>query len=633
MSRRFGGWTEKVLHVDLSEEKFSPEKMDPSLLRTFLGGRGLNSLVLFQNLKKSVDPFGPENLLAFGSGPLVGTLIPANGRYNVSSRSPLTNLLGDANSAGFWAPVLKKVGYDGIVVRGISDSPVYLFITQEKTEIRDASRLWGKTVSETDKHLRQEHGQDAHVIAIGPGGENRVRFASIMTDIDRAAGRTGNGAVMGSKKLKAIVVCGRGRVSPADPQKTLSVAREIKRVISSAPSFSARSQLGTPMVIQIYNQMGVLPAKNHQTGIFAGAEKISGERLKEQYVNKAKACYMCPIHCSRYSEIREGRFSGTKMEGPEFETMCFMGSNLLNSDLGSILYLNRRLNDLGMDSISTGATIAYAMECYEKGLISTQETDGLQLTWGNIEAIISLVDRIAYRKGFGSVLAEGVRRASETIEGSEKYALHVKGMEVPGQEVRGLKAWGLGWATSSRGGDHCRAFPVMETIWSPKQTLAFFGSEKAADRFSYEGKPAMVKWAEDLGAVIDSLGLCKIAYVSMGVPVELIAAAFQAVTGVKMDEEQILIAGERINNLERLLNLNLGLTPAEDTLPSRFVEEPLPEGPSQGERINIEQMVEEYYRLRRWDPVTGYPSMEKLNELSLKHLDNPRRGLPWVTQT
>ncbi len=617
MVKRFSGWNEKVLEVDLSEGKLEEKAVELPLLKSILGGRGLNARILYEGLAETTEPLAAENILTFGAGPLVGTLIPANGRYNVSSRSPLTQLLGDANSAGFWAPPLKKAGYDGILFRGASEHPVYLLITEKGPLLQPASHLWGKTLSEIDGQLRQEHGPSAHVLGIGPAGENQVRFASIMNDIDRAAGRTGNGAVMGSKKLKAIVVRAGGHVPVADQGKVHSVAREIKEAMLSSPSYAARSRYGTPMLISLYNRMGILPTRNHQTGVFEKADEISGERLRDEYVTKSKACYLCPIHCSRNSRISEGRFAGLVTEGPEFETMSAFGSRIGVSDLESIVYLNRRLNDLGLDSISTGGTIAYAMECYEKGLIDRSHTDGLELTWGNTQAVLDLVDRIAFRRGFGDLLAEGVKRASQKIKGSERYALHIKGMEVPMQEVRGLKAWGLGWAVASRGADHCRAFPVMETTWAPAQAKAFFGSEKAADRFAYEGKAAMVKWAEDFGAVIDALGLCKIAYIGMGITPDLVARAFQAVTGAEIDTEQLLKAGERINNLERLLNLKLGLTPLQDTLPDRFIEEPLPEGPSRGEVIRISELVREYYHLREWNPVTGRPSDKKLQELSL----------------
>jgi len=617
MVKRLSGWNGKVLDVNLSEGKIEEKVVGLPLLMSILGGRGLNVTTLYDGLEATTDPLSPENILTFGAGPLVGTLIPANGRYNVSSRSPLTQLLGDANSAGFWAPPLKKAGYDGITLRGASDHPVYLLITEKGPSLQPASHLWGKTLSEIDAELRQEHGPSAHVLGIGPAGENRVRFASVMNDIDRAAGRTGNGAVMGSKKLKAIVIRAGGHVPVADHGKVHSVAREIREAMFSSPSYAARSRYGTPMLISLYNRMGILPTRNHQTGVFEKAEEISGERLRDEYVTKSTSCYLCPIHCSRHSRISEGRFAGLVTEGPEFETLSAFGSRIGVNDLEAIIYLNRRLNDLGLDSISTGGTIAYAMECYEKGLIDRSHTDGLELTWGNTQAVLDLVERIAFRRGFGDLLAEGVKRASEKIKGSERYALHIKGMEVPMQEVRGLKAWGLGWAVASRGADHCRAFPVMETTWAPAQAKAFFGSEKAADRFAYEGKAAMVKWAEDFGAVIDALGLCKIAYIGMGISPDLVARAFQAVTGMEFDTDQLFRAGERINNLERLLNLKLGLTPSQDTLPDRFIEEPLPEGPSQGEVIRISELVREYYRLRDWDPVTGRPSNKKLHQLSL----------------
>jgi aldehyde:ferredoxin oxidoreductase len=298
--------------------------------------------------------------------------------------------------------------------------------------------------------------------------------------------------------------------------------------------------------------------------------------------------------------------------------MCAMGSNLGNDDLASLVFLNRRLNDLGMDSISTGAVIAYAMECYQRNLIGSTETDGLELTWGNLDAILELVERIAQRRGIGDLLAEGVKRAALHIKGSEPYALHIKGMEVPTQGVRGLKAWALGWAVASRGGDHCRAFPVMETTWPPEKAEQFFGSKKAADRFSYDGKAAMVKWAEDYGAVIDSLGICKIAYQAMGLTPDLVAKAFQAVTGIKMDGPQLLQAGERINTLERLLNLKFGLRPDQDMLPARFTKEPLTSGPTQGEVVDLDPMMGEYYALRDWDMATGQPSQAKLAELGIQ---------------
>jgi len=614
------GWRGKLLRVDLSERAVSTEEIDQRLLSAFYGGRGLNMFFLYQHLEAETSPFDPENTLIFGSGPFVGTSVPANGRYNVSSRSPLTGILGDANSAGIWAPSLRWAGYDGILVKGEADTPVYLSITEEGSELLDAAEIWGKTVTETDLILRQRHGKDAHILAIGPAGENRVRYASIMNDLDRAAGRTGNGAVMGAKRLKAIVIRARGKIPVADPDGLKEVCKKIRKAMLSSPSYPIRSQFGTPMLTMLYNEMGVLPTFNNQAAIFSEAEKISGERLKEEFVIRQASCYRCPVHCSRISRIDKGEFKGLEFEGPEFESICSLGSRLGHSNFEAILYLCKRLNDLGMDTISTGGTIAYAMECWQRGLLTEKDTEGLNLTWGNTGSIIQLVEKIAFRRGFGDMLAEGVQRASEKIPGSERYALHVKGMEIPTQEVRGLKAWGLGWAVSSRGADHCRAFPVMETTWHKDQAKEFFGTEKAADRFAYEGKAEMIKWAEDFGAVIDALGLCTISYVAMGLSPKLVAEAYRAVTGEDTDEEKLLETGDRIVTLERLLNLKLGLIPQQDTLPRRFIEEPVPEGPSAGEVIDIDKLVSQYYGVRDWDKLTGRPSKEKLATLGLSSL-------------
>ncbi len=615
-----GGWNNRILAVDLTTGNSNTNTVDPSVLTSFIGGRGINGLTLFHRISHTTDPFSEDNLLVFGAGPLVGTGIPANGRYNVSSRSPQTLLMGDSNSAGIWAVGLKKAGFDGIVISGISDRPVYLFISDGKCEILDAEWIWGRTVSETDRQLRSKHGRNARVLSIGPAGENRVRYACIMNDRDRAAGRTGNGAVMGAKRLKAIVVCGQGRVNTADPEAVRSVSKEIRHAMRASPSYAVRSEYGTPMLTTLYNHLGVLPTRNNQTGIFSSAEKIGGERLKAEYVVHPKSCFLCPVHCSRQSVIRHGKYAGLSFEGPEFESICSLGSRLDNDDLESILYLNKRLNDLGLDTISTGGTIAFAMECFEKGLLKEKNLDGLDLSWGNTDSIITLVEWIAERRGFGDILAEGVRGASEKIAGSGHYALHVKGLEVPTQEVRGLKAWGLGWAVSSRGADHCRAFPVMETTWAPEQAEAFFGTPHAADRLSYEGKAAMVKWGEDFGAIIDAMGLCTISYIAMGLKPELVAKAYRAVTGMDTDAEELLKAGERITTLERLLNLKLGLQPSQDTLPDRFLKEALPEGPSRGEVIRVKAMVDEYYDVRGWDRDTGHPRRETLETIGLDRL-------------
>jgi aldehyde:ferredoxin oxidoreductase len=618
MMAKTAGWNGRLLELDLSNRSWRKESISTSRLTFFLGGRGLNGWILAPLLSSDVDPFDARNPLVFAAGPLTGTRIPANGRYNVSSRSPLTGLFGDSNAAGIWAVALKKAGLDAIKVVGSSDLPVYVYLDSEQVMIREAGPLWGKTTTETDRQLKAEYGQDAQILSIGPAGENLVRYACLMNDVDRAAGRTGMGAVMGAKKLKAIVIRASGEIPVANAAGLKQIAREIRQAMMNSPSYEVRSTYGTPFLTNLYNRMGVLPTKNSQIAQFEAAELISGERLRQQFVDKPRSCYACPVHCSRISSVKEGRFKGLEFEGPEFETICSLGSKLGHSDLEAILYISKRLNDLGLDSISTGGVIAFSMECYEKGLMTREQADGLELEWGNTEAILSVVEKIALRQGIGDLLAEGVRRVSQEIPGSEHYALHVKGMEVPTQDVRGLKAWGLGWAVSSRGADHCRAFPVMETTWAPEQAEQFFGSKEAANRFSYEGKAAMVKWAEDFGAVIDALGLCTISYIAMGLSPELVSWAYTAVTGKKMKASELFRIGERITNQERLINLKLGLQPTQDTLPERFVQEPVPDGPTKGEVIDIQRLITDYYRLRGWDSHTGRPSRAKLRELDLR---------------
>lgn len=612
------GFTGKILDLDLEARHIGIKVLSETEQASFLGGRGINMSILYEELqKKKIEPFSIDNPLIFGAGPLVGTHVPANGRYNVSCISPLTGMLADSNAAGIWPVLLKKAGYDGIILRGRSDKPVFISIQDNKVKIEDATDLWGLSVSETTARLKERFGQKSQVLAIGLGGENLVRYACIMNDIDRAAGRSGPGAIMGYKKVKAIVINGSGAVSVVDPGKLQAAVDRIKTAMKNSPSYTVRSIYGTPMLTMLYNNMGVLPTRNNQSGVFEGAEMISGERLKKLYVVKPKSCFACPVHCSRVSRIAEGPYAGTELEGPEFETICSLGSRCGNSDLEAIIYMNRLVNDLGIDSISLGGTLAYAMECYEKGLLTAKDFNGLEMTWGNSAAMIDLIKKIACREGIGDILAEGVKRAAEKIPNSEGYALHVKGMEVPTQEVRGLKAWGLGWAVSSRGADHCRAFPVMETTWTPEMAESFFGDREAANRFAYSGKGRLIKWAEDYGAVIDALGLCTISYIAMGLTTEMVAEAFNAVTGADFTDSDLLRAGDRINNLERLINLKLGLTPAIDTLPERFIKEPLPEGASAGQTIDIEVLVKDYYKERGWDFSTGFPGEETLKKLSL----------------
>lgn len=612
------GWTGKRLWVDLTSGQARVESLEPQLLRDYLGGRGLNVRLLYDLVQADTDPLGPDNPLIFGTGPLTGTYIPSTGRYNVTAKSPATGILGDSNSSGFWAPELKYAGYDQIVIRGAAKHPVYLFVDDDRVEIRDASALWGRDTWETDAFVKRDVSDSSvQVAAIGPAGENMVKFAGIINNLGRAAGRTGMGAVMGSKRLKAVVLRGSTPLTPHDPEAVAALTGEMTRKLFESPAYPGRSRYGTALIVDIYGALGIMPTRNCQTGVFPGAERLGSRALYEQYVQKRKSCFACPVHCSRFYRVSSGPYAGTCGEGPEFETLCSLGSRCGNNDIASVLHFNTMANQLGLDTISAGNTIAFAMECFEKGLLSRQDTDGLDLGWGNLQSIEALLKKIALREGIGDLLAEGVYGASQQIAGSEKFALHVKKLEPPEQEVRGLKAWGLGWAVSSRGADHLRAYPVAETTWTAEQARDILGIEGGIDRFAYDGKAELVKWSEEICAVADSIEMCKITQMALGVSLDDLAGALRAMTGWDTDAAELQRIGERIVNLERLFDARQGITRLDDALPARFTEEPLPDGPSQGERIDLSRVLDQYYRLREWNPSTGLPEERKLKSLGL----------------
>jgi aldehyde:ferredoxin oxidoreductase len=617
------GWKGNKLIIDLGAMSARVEKIDPQVLSRFLGGRGVNAWTLATQLPAEADPLGPENILCFGAGLLTGTTVPSSGRFNVSAKSPATNLFGDANSGGFWAPELKYAGYDQILVLGSAAEPVYVLVRDEVTEIRSAKHLWGKSVWDTERLLKEElEDESIQICSIGQAGENRVRYAAVINNLSRAAGRTGMGAVMGAKNLKAIVVKGSGGIAVADRHQLRRLNRKLLEVMYDSPSFPLRSTLGTSLLIELYNGMGVLPTRNAKESTFEGSKDISGRLLMDRYVVKPKSCFGCPVHCSHFYVVTEGPYAGTSGEGPEFETLCALGSRCGNSNLESILAANNLCNQYGLDTISTGGVIAFAMECFEKDLLKKSDTDGLELDWGNHETIIALIHKIARREGVGNLLAEGIARMADQIPGSESFALHIKGLETPEQDVRGLKSWGLGWAVSSRGADHCRAFPLAETTWKPEEAERLFGTKNAADRFSYDGKPEMVKWYEEYSAVGDALEFCRIAQLGLNMPLDLIAEIVNAVTGLEYTAESLLEVGERIVQVERIFNLNNGLKPGDDRLPTRFLEEAIASGPSKGHRYNQEKVIRKYYTLRDWDVETGWPGEKTLERLEItkKHL-------------
>jgi len=611
-------WIGKRLLIDLDRKLIIKEEIDEKEHRKFLGGRGINVSTLLRMVPKGIDAFDPRNVLCFGAGLFTGTTVPSSARFNVSAKSPATGMLGDANSGGFWAPELKFAGYDQVVIVGKSKKPVFIKIYNDEVSLEDASHLWGKNVWETEQILKKILCDDTIQIAsIGQAGENRVRIAGIINNLARAAARTGMGAVMGSKNLKAIVVKGTKGVKIFDPRRLTELNEKLLDFMYQSPSFTVRSTFGTSFLVELYQGLGVLTTRNSKEGQFEGAEKISGRNFLENYAVKSKACFNCPVHCGHYFRVKEGKLAGTEGEGVEFETMAALGSKCGNDDLESILLANNLCNQYGLDTISVGGVISFAMECYENGLLSSNDCDGLELKWGDSNIIIQLIHLIGRNQGIGSLLGEGVARASKKISGSGRFALHVKGLETPEQEIRGLKAWGLGWAVSSRGADHCRSFPLAETTWKAKEAEKFFGTPKAADRFSYEGKPEMVKWYEEVCAVGDSLELCRIAQVGLNMPLDLLAEIVEAVTGWNLTEHDLLKVGERIVQTERIFNLRNGLRPIDDCLPERFLKETVPNGPCKGHRYDLSEILDKYYQLRGWDKISGWPKAKTLERLGI----------------
>jgi aldehyde:ferredoxin oxidoreductase len=589
------GWMGKVLEVNLSNGEVQFRPLDADLARLFLGGRGLGARLLWDMVGPDVGPLSPENVLIFCTGPLTATAFQTSNRFSVTTKSPLTGTVLDANSGGFWGMRLKRCGLDAVIVRGRASRPACLDITPSAAILKDASDLWGKTVPEATQALGQ--GPKRSVLCIGPAGENLVRFAAIMNDGARALGRGGVGAVMGSKNLKAIAVEGDEKVESADRQRLRFVRYEASKHLTASPLTSqALPQFGTAGVVNVVNVIGALPTRNFQQTQFEHAEAISGETIAERLLVKKAACWSCPIACTRVTRTAHG-----EGEGPEYESVWALGAACGIGDLEAITEASYLCNDLGLDTMSTGATIACAMELAERGVIDSD------LRFERADLLESTVRAIAYRQGVGDELAEGSRRFAEK-HGAGQYSMSVKGLEMPAYDPRAMQGQGLLYATSNRGACHMRGNMLGPEV---------LGLPKLVHRLQVQGKAGMVILHQNASAAIDSLVLCK--FVNLAVAEEYLARALAAVTGVPCSTGDLIRAGERIWNLERLYNLREGFTRTDDTLPRRLLEEPAPDGPSKGWVSHLPEMLEEYYRFRGWDE-EGVPTPRKLKELGLEGL-------------
>ena len=624
------GYAGKILRVNLAEERIRQEQLRREFAEKYLGGKGFAARLLFDELRPGIDPLSPENKLVFATGPLTGSLAPGSSRGIVASKSPLTKGWGDSNAGGYFNSELKNAGYDVLIVEGRSKHPAYLWIDDDSVEIRDARSLWGRTTHETDRLIKRElHDESIQLCYIGPAGENIVGFANIISSWHRAFGRSGMGAVMGSKKLKAIAVRGTQGFEVAHPKTFLRVAMAAKKklhgYLSPTPSEYVKniSYFGTSNLLTHMEESGMLPTCNFQSGTFEGAENISGKTMRDKLVVKDRGCMGCPISCRKMTLVRTGPYAGTVTSGPEYETIYALGSNCGNDCLESIAKASHLCDLFGIDTISCGEAIAFAMECYDKGILKTED---VELNFGNYEAIIKCIEMIAKRQGIGDLLAEGSRKAAEKLK-AKYYAMETKGLELAGYDLRGALGQALATATSDRGGCHLRggwtiAIELWNQKWPSGPARKEKGPSKPVDRFSPELKGEIVKWMQDWYAALDSLGMC--CEVEVALFPDTMAELASAMTGLDISASSLLKYGERAYNLTRAFLVREGFSRKDDVLPDRFMEQRLESGETKGRKIDrkeFDKMLDDYYKARGWD-LNGQPTAKKLTELGLEDVSN-----------
>ncbi|MCK4502878.1 MAG: aldehyde ferredoxin oxidoreductase family protein [Desulfuromonadales bacterium] len=597
------GWHGKILRVNLTAGTCEVEALNENWAKEYIGGRGLGTKYFVEEVAADIDPLSTDNKLIMATGPLTGTYGAANSRYMVITKSPLSGTIACSNAGGYFPSELRYTGFDMIIFEGKSEHPVYLQVYNDNVQLVAATHLWGKTTTEVEDAILAEFHGDAKIACIGKAGEDLSLTASIINDKHRAAGRSGVGAVMGSKNLKAVAVRGTGGVKVADPKAYREAALEAYGMLKENPvSGQGLPALGTPVLVNVINQFGALPTRNFQDDTFEGAEAISGETLADKYLKRNKACMGCVIGCGRVTGLKGSRFEGDG-EGPEYESIWALGAACGVDDLAAITKANYICNDYGIDTITTGATIACAMELAEKGFIDAAEI-GMPLKFGDADAMVKLTEMAAKKEGFGEKLSLGSARLAE-MYGAPELSMTVKKLEFPAYDGRGMQGMALHYATSNRGACHVRGYLVSPEI---------LGLPEKIDPQATEGKPVWAKIFQDFTAVVDSSGVCLFSTFALGVP--QFAAFCSAATGEDFNEETLMEIGERIYNMERMFNLRAGIDPDQDTLPKRLLEEPIHDGPLKGEVAKLSIMLPEYYQERGWGN-DGIPSAEKLASLGL----------------
>lgn len=611
----------KILRVNLTTGEIKPEELRWDWVEKFIGGAGLATRYLYDELPRDADPLGAENPLIFMTGPLTGTASASASRYSVVAKSPQTGIWGQANSGGTFGPELKRSGFDGIIFTGISSCPVYLQIINGTAELRDAQPLWGTTVPETEELIQEAAPRKVTIASIGPGGENLVRFAAIMNNGHRAAGRCGLGAVMGSKKLKAIACAGDQPIRLADESAFREIARHQVELVNESILKVGFDAFGTNMLSDMVNVRGGYPTMNWQQGEFEQIEEVNAQALTDKVFVDGVNCFACPIICGRGTEIKTGQWRGNKGEGPEYETTNTLGAMCGVADMEAITMANYRCNEYGLDTISTGSTIAFAMECYQRGALSLEQTEGVALNFGDADLMVGLVEMIALRSGVGDLLAEGTRVMAERLgNGADHYAMHVKGLELPAYDPRAAKITGLGYVTANRGGDHMTGYIQGPTFLDAPFLIVDESSIR--DPFAANPDEAQVLVdMEDALTVFDAIGGCK--FMGILLTAEDIVGLISSATGWDFSVADFRQSGERIYNLARALSAREGASRAADILPARLTQDPLPGGPAEGmliESETLEELKDAYYGMRGWDPVLGIPTEDKLRQLALDDL-------------
>ena len=627
MTESFYGYAGKILRVDLTSSKFHTEQTE-NYVPKFLGGRGINQWILFKELKPSVTPFEPANIICFGAGALVGTLVPGAARINIDSRNLFTGGIGSGNAGGWFASELKFAGYDNIVIHGKAMEPIYIWIEDDKILLKSAPQLWGKTVGETIKLIKEDVGQDdIQVLCIGPAGENMVRSSCIVVSGSRAQGRCGLGAILGSKNLKAIAVKGTGGIGIKQPDEFMRLVEKVSKRLRKLKENKARKEFGTLFTSAKWNDISGLPYRNFQDDHIPDESlaKMSHEVFHNIYEVDRYACTACPTPCGHVYRVDHGPYAGTLSPKAEANSQWDFGGKVGVDDAGAILKAQEDCCQLGLDIDNTASTIAWAIDCFQNKILSKKDTDGLDLSWGDHGTIVKLIKKIAYRDGFGNILAEGSLRASRIVgKGSEKYSFHIKGQDLV-EGIRAAKGWALGVVVSARGGAHTRGAAVTESRkLSEEDSQKLFGVKTAGDARTYMGKPEIVIYTEYICSLLDSLGVCLFTGTwssPEGINTKELAKFYYSATGIETSERELMKIGERIHNLEKMLNVYYArFTRNDDYPPKRLMEEPVKSGPLKGELLkqdDWDKMLDEYYSLHGWDSNTSWPTKEKLEELNL----------------